>query len=212
MAIIASEIIFEVARRLNDTNNATRRWSETDLLSCLNNAQKMVAEAKPEASIKSEAIQLAAGFEQTLPEDGKRFLSLSYNAGTSGTTKGRAISQMQASLLDAIDPEWRSMAATDDVRYYAPDPDFPEKFEIFPPNTGSGYAHCRYESIPVKCTSATASVALKDEYREPLTQATIWYALADRTEDQAMRAIRKEALQYLQLTINIKEKQEEAAE
>ncbi len=211
MAITASEIIDEVARRLNDTNNNNRRWSGTNLLSCLNNAQKMVAEAKPEASIKSEAIQLAAGFEQALPVDGKRFLALPYNAGTDGTAKGRAITQMQSSLLDAIDPEWRSMIATDAVRYFAPDPDFPEKFEVFPPNTGNGYAHCRYESIPEDCSDAGDNIALKDEYREPLTQATIWYALADRTEDQAMRAIRNEALQYLQLTINIKEKQEEEA-
>ncbi len=211
MAIVASEIIEEVARRLNDTNNNNRRWSGTEFLKCMNNAQRMVAESKPEASIKSEAIQMDSGFEQQLPVDGKRFLALSYNAGTNGTDKGRAIVQMQESLLDGINPEWRGMTATDSIKYFAPDPDYPERFVVYPPNTGSGYAHCRYQSIPADCATESTNISLKDEYREPLTQATIWYALADRMEDPEMRNIRNEALQYLKLTIDLKNVNEEDA-
>ena len=210
--ILASVLIDEAARRLNDTNNANLRWSGTDLLTSLNSAQILVAETRPEASIKATAIVMVSGFEQVLPVDGKEFLALVYNAGTDGLLKGSAIIQMQEALLDAIDGDWRSTSPTTTIKYFVPDPDFPVKFSIYPPSDGTNYAHCRYKSIPADMATAATAITIGDEYREPLILGTLWFALADATENIALRTLRKDILNEFRLSMGVKtanENQEE---
>ena len=210
MTILASAIIEEVARRLNDTNNASLRWSGTDLLNSLNDAQKMVAEAKPEASIQSAALELVAGFDQVLPADGKKFLALVYDLGTDGATKGKAIVEMQQMLLDMMNPSWRSQAETASISYFAPDTDFPKRFLVYPPNTGTGYALCRYLSIPIDCATTATNITIGDEYKEPLILGTLWFALAESTEIPELRALRQEVFKDFSISIGVKVKTDEA--
>jgi len=203
--ILASTIVTEVARRLNDTNNTNKRWDGTDILTSLNSGQKMIAEVRPAASVKAVSVLMVAGFEQILPTaDGKEFLALSYNSGTAGTTKGKAIVQMQESLLDAINSEWRSITGTEEIEYFAPNPDFPGQYLVYPPNDGTGYAHLRYNSIPIDVAATTDPINIGDEYREPLILATVWFALADATENPQLMALRQDILSQFQATMGIK--------
>lgn len=212
MPIPASQIIAEVARRLNDTNNARRRWPDTELLKCVNKGQKLVAEAKPESCVVSESVQLSAGFAQSLPAGAKGLKKIDYNAGTNGTTPGKTITRIPVPQLDEVDPGWRSTAQAAEVDHYTYDAETPKEFGVYPPNDGTQYIHMVYTAVPADCASESANIVLADEYEEALTQATIWYALSDRTEDASMRVIRSEALQYLQLAVGVKNMNEEAPE
>lgn len=211
MATLASTIVDEVARRLNDTNNTERRWSDNVILAQLNLAQKLVADASPESSMYNGVIELSAGFEQGLPDDAKGLYTVDYNAGTDGLEKGSWITRIQSAQLDEIDPDWRSMTATAEVDYYYYESDNPTIFGVYPPNTGTQYLHIIYPIIPAECATTASNISLRDEDVEALTQATIWYTLSDRTEYEDMRIIRNEALEYLKLKLNIDANAEEPA-
>lgn len=211
MSIQASVIIAEVARRLNDTNNTSRRWPDLDLLDYLNLAQKMVSDAMPESSMYNGVFELSASHEHTLPATAKGLNTVDYNAGTAGTSKGSVITRIQSAQLDEIDPDWRSMTATDEVDHYYYDSRNPTIFGTYPPNTGDQQVHIVYPVIPTDCATTASNISLRDEDQEALTQATIWYALSDRTEYEDMRRLRAEALEYLKLAINVQAGAEEPA-
>lgn len=211
MTTLASEIVDEVARRLNDTNNTSRRWPDATILAQLNLAQKMVAEAIPASSIYNGVIELSAGFEQGLPDDARGLNTVDYNAGTTGTEKGTWITRIQSAQLDEIDPDWRNMTATDEVGYYYYDSGNPTIFGVYPPNTGDQQVHIIYPVIPEECATTASNISLRDEDFEALVQATIWYTLSDRSEYADMRAMRNEALQYLKLVVGVQASAEEPA-
>lgn len=209
---LASVIIADVAERLNDTNNYQRRWPDTVLLSKLNQGQKLVASAKPACSITNATIELTDGFTQELPDDAKGLSTIDYNAGTTGLEKGKYIQRIPVAQLDEIEPEWRNMTETDVVEYYYYDASDPYKFGVYPPNTGNQQIHIVYPSIPSDCATVAAKISISDEWVEALTQATIWYALSDKSEYEDMRRIRAEALAYLKLSVDTEMKTEEPAE
>jgi len=211
MPTVASTIIAEVARRLNDTNNASRRWPDATILSQLNLGQKLVARGLPESSMVNEFFELSADFEQTLPVDAKGLTTIDYNAGTDGNTRGLYITRISKAQLDDIDPEWRSMTPTVEVQHYYFDSDNPTLFGVYPPNDGTQQVHIIYPIIPLDCATPASEIALRDEDVESLTQATIWHALSDKSENVELAAIRNEALQYLQLNVKIQKDEKESA-
>ena len=148
--------------------------------------------------------------QQSLPATAKALVSVDYNAGADGNVPGMAITRIPRAQLDEVDPSWRSMAPVAEVQHYTFDADNPKEFGVYPPNTGQ-YVHMVYNAIPTDCPTTAANIALGDEYEEALTQATIWYALADRAEDANMRIIRNDALTYLKMAVKIKVDTEEAA-
>lgn len=211
MSTLASVIIAEVARRLNDTNNTARRWSDATILAQLNLAQKMVARGVPESSMANEFFELSANFEQTLPDDAKGVYTIDYNAGTDGNTRGSSISRIQSAALDEIDLDWRSMTPTAEVQHYYFESDNPTIFGVYPPNDGTQQVHIIYPIIPADCAATNSAISLRDEDVESLTQATIWHTLSDKAENAELREIRNEALAYLKLNVNIQADAEEPA-
>jgi len=211
MSTVASVIIAEVARRLNDTNNASRRWEDAVLLAQLNLGQKLVARGVPESSMANEFFELTATLDQTLPDDAKGLYTIDYNAGTDGNTRGRYITRIQSAQLDEIDPDWRSMTPTVEVQHFYYESDNPRIFGVYPPNDGTQQVHIIYPIIPLDCAATNSDISLRDEDVESLTQATIFYTLSDRTEYADMRTIRSEALAYLKLNVNVQKSAEEPA-
>lgn len=170
MTISISKIISDAGVLLVDTGHT--RWTETELLNAINDAQREIVRLKPEANTKLASVQLAAGTDQTLPSDGVQFFRIVRNMGASpGTTNGRAVRTVSMDAMDAQNLGWASEVASAEVRTAMFDPRAPLRYFVTPPNTGAQFVLLMYGAYPADCILA-GNLNLPDAY----ATAVMYYA------------------------------------
>lgn len=182
-SILAKTIVDRVARHLSD-EGAQRFWTREELLAFLNQGQRAICLAMPDAYSDTATSQLAAGVKQGVPTGALRILDVGCNMGAAGTARGRVIRFCEREYLDQINPDW--MAATPDgvVRHWTRDERDPDVWFCSPPQPAAGmhYVEMLVAKVPPDATingvgdsSTDAAIALDDIYEPSL----FWYVLAE---------------------------------
>jgi hypothetical protein len=161
MSITAATILDRAAELLLDT--AHRTWPEDELLSLLNEALSATALVKHDFYTVQDFVTLAAGVLQTIPDDGVALLDIVRNE-----TDGRVITQVDKSLLEEANRFWPAATQQAEVEHYTADPRNPLRFQVFPPNDGTGSVEMLYGATPPQVMYAAEEIPVPASYQAPL--------------------------------------------
>lgn len=114
--------------QLNDPDATT--WSDATLIIALNQALKILALVRPDATSKIATIALKEGSRQFIPNDGVRLLNVVRNINSDNTI-GIAVRLVQREDMDSMSPDWHVAMGTV-VREYMFDARSPKHFYIYP--------------------------------------------------------------------------------
>lgn len=172
--MLASDIIDDVRQILIDDELA--EWSDADLLKILSDAGRLVVTFKPDAYPVRDFIPMVVGTNQALPADGVAILDLSQNE-----VSKRAATLVDKELLDHENRFWQAATGELDVQHWCSDPRDPRRFDITPPNNGSGSVLALYGATPPQLTARGDTVVFTDPYKYPLTCFCLHRAYAEQS-------------------------------
>lgn len=186
--ILASTIIAEMRPDLHD-NSVPYRWSDTDLLSKLNNGQRFIVQHVPKANVSNLPWQLAAGVLQSIPTGGIELISIDFNMGTSGTVQGAPIRIISLDELNALIPDWTTATASATVQLYVFNEEDPTHFYVYPPQPASsqGYVRGPYSTSPADVAAVGSAITLNDIFKSPLKQYMFYECYRLETDALALQ-------------------------
>lgn len=149
--ILAVDIVAEARVNLGDQDEV--RWSQSDLLGYLNDAQREIAILRPDASVSVTALQLTANASRhALPATATRLIKITRNMGADGTTPGRAITLAQNDEVDRVDPNWHTATAAAAIEHFVYDGKSPKVFYTYPRPNAALYVEAHLAVPPADAT------------------------------------------------------------
>lgn len=143
MTIYAQYIVHRAAETLQDLTSI--RWPAAELVRYLNDGQREIGFAQPEAVYGStQSYALAAGANQMLPSEGNKLITVRCNGGG-----GPAIRLTSMEILDAQIPNWRSITPASTIVHYMYDERTPRLFHVYPPAASGATVDLSYSKNPV---------------------------------------------------------------
>lgn len=140
---------------------AGERWSQSDCLKWLNEGQRALLTYKPNAYVKRVTVDLAAGTTQSLPADAIALINIPANAS------GLSVGVADLRVMDAKAPRWRQTDPEVEVRHFMYSTLDPKRYEVYPPNTGTGQVEMVHSALPPDAT-ANGTISVDDIYEAPL--------------------------------------------
>jgi hypothetical protein len=174
--MLASVIVNACRVTLIDAQAAT--WSDDELLGYLNEARRTVVLLKPDAYTVREYLALVAGTKQQLPAGGVAILDCGDNEAT-----GRVATLVDRELLDHMNRFWPAATPESGVMHWCADPRDPRRFDVAPPNDGTGSLEVLYGMTPA-AVALGEEIGLLDVYQYPLECFTLARAYAKNTKRQ----------------------------
>lgn len=153
-------------------------WSNDELVGYANEAIRTICHVKKDAYPVRDYIPLVAGAKQQLPADGVAVLD-----GGPNEISGRVCTLVDRELLDAENDFWPAATRERDAQHWAADPRDPSRFDVTPPNDGSGSVQFLYGAIPAAVTYA-GTLPLVDTYQRAIECFVLSRALAKKTRRQ----------------------------
>lgn len=160
--ILASSLIAQVNEIAQDADQAT--WTAPQGLAWLNDAQRVIALLRPDASVSRETVQLDPGVTQTIT--GRRLIALHWNMGSDGATRGRVIRLVERGVMDDNVPNWPAVTPGTEITEYMYDSRNPGEFDVYPPVTPS-------PAVWVELTQAV-NPADVDDAGDPITLGDVY--------------------------------------
>ena len=127
--ILASTLIGQANELAQDPDQAT--WTPDQGLAWLNDAQQVVALLRPDASVSRGTMKLAQGVTQTIT--GRRLMTVHWNMGSDGLTRGKAIRLVERGVMDDANPDWPAAVSGTEIYEYMYDGRIPKQFDVSPP-------------------------------------------------------------------------------
>ena len=187
----AKTILDKASILLNDSG--VTRWTVSELLGWLNDAQLEVATLVPNSNTVTSSILLQAGSIQGTPSNAIRIIEFIRNTGADGVTPGNAIRQIERKSLDRYLPNWSNdTPATAVVHAMYDAEDNNTVFYVWPPQTSvPRYIEINYSVIPATIANATAGtkITIADYYANALLDYILYRAFA-KDADSANQAAR----------------------
>lgn len=182
--ILASAIIGKARILLQDAGAV--RYTDPELLGWLNDGQREIAVlttsgGRP-AYTRIANVSLVAGTKQSGPTDCVAMLDVMRNMGASGTTPGAALRKMNRRSMDAILPNWHSVAATAVVQHYDVDPGSPTTFYVYPPADGTSKLEVMYAALTADVAAVGNAITLDDQYANSLLEYLLFRAFSKDNE------------------------------
>lgn len=172
MTILASAVISDARATLIDDNAAT--YSAAQMLGFVSDAQAMVCTYKPDAYTKHEFVAMAEGTDQEIPADGTQFMSATMNE-----VSKRSATQVDQAMLDTENRFWRRATGETDVQHWCASAKDPRRFDVMPPNDGTGSLRVLYCAVPPALTAAGDALVLVDTYKYVVYAFTLHRAYAE---------------------------------
>lgn len=174
--MLASAVMDRAKIILNDDNVT---YTDAELLSWLNDGRVQVVVDRPAAYTVREVAQLEAGPAQSLDADCIALIDITHNMGTSGTVRGKAITEMDLPRIDRWRPSWPAEYPNAVVQHFIRNPLTPREYFVFPPQpeTGMGYIERIVSKVLAPVVSG-ADIVLSDQWVRPLVEFVCWMAHA----------------------------------
>lgn len=151
-------------------------WSDGELVGYGNEAIRTICHVKKDAYTRREYIPLVAGIKQTLPAGGIAVLDGGPNEGS-----GRICTLVDRELLDAENTFWPAATQETDAQHYAADPREPTRFDVTPPNNGSGSVQFLFGAVPLTDIAYGEAIPIADTYQRAIECFILSRALSKRT-------------------------------
>ena len=174
MALVASDIVSDIRSILLDDDLV--EWADDDMLRIVTDAGRLLSSLKPDAYTKREFIAMAAGTDQELPADGIAVLDVGMNE-----VSKRAATIVDKELLDTENSFWGASTPEVDVQHWCADPRDPRRFDVTPPNDGTGSVQVLYGAAPPALTALGDSIVYVDTYKYALTAFSLHRAYAEQS-------------------------------
>lgn len=165
--VLVKEVLSMVSTSLGDMNPQFTRWTESELVSWLNEAQRVIVKYLPFANVRLDAVKLQPGTRQNIrllavdsvkTGDGTPLTNaitgtvvqgVVRNMGSDGETPGRIIRLVERDLLDMSDPNWHTRSG-ESITQYVYDPRQPQAFYVTPavPKTKDVWVELDYVADP----------------------------------------------------------------
>ena len=175
----AQHILSRVRNILQD--NTGVRWTDGEMFDYLSDAQREIANIRPDATAVHSNVQLATGTEQSIPTDGLRLIKLVRNMSGSATG-ARSIRVVTEDSLNTTEPSWHDPTVTGDaahgteVKHYIFDGEDPRKFYVYPGVAGSAYVEVVYSKNPTSISAATDLIQVDDIFANALINFVLYRA------------------------------------
>jgi hypothetical protein len=127
--MLAKSIVADLRIALNDLGVDASYWTDSELLSILNDGTLAIALVKPDAISKQVDRPLVDGPRQTLPDDGLRLLDVVH--GLENGARTGWVSFVDRTDLDAVDPDWYSRPNNGRPIHYTYDTRDPRVFWLY---------------------------------------------------------------------------------
>lgn len=137
------------ARILLSDQDGTR-WLDNELVAWINDAQKLIALVRPDASVSNSTVTLIAGTKQVVPSGGFRLLDVIRNMAVDGTTGGRAIRHLDREVLDSQDPMWHTTTQSGTIKHFIYDNRNPLAYYVYPPAIAGTKIEIMYSVSPTE--------------------------------------------------------------
>lgn len=185
------------------------QWTDTELLSWVNDAQRAVVLLQPSALVASVSNHtLVAGALQRLPADAVRLMAAHYTTTRSARTALRMVSR---DTLSRTDPAWYGAVASDDdpIRYCLYDADTPRLFYVHPgvPSSATVTAALEYAQQPAELTALANDLSLADVYVPTLVDYVLVRALSKMSPTNSGRVQEVQRLHEMFMTSLLGKKQ-----
>lgn len=169
-----------VSGELQDTSPAYTRYSKADLISFLNEGQRLIALLKPDSTAITTSIVLVAGTKQVLASQYLRLIDAVRNMGANGATPGLPVAVSDRLALDRIRPTWHTDTQASIITDVLYDEKNPQIFYCYPPATAAPVVQLELilSQSPIKCVADADPIALQDIYTSPLRHYMMYCAYA----------------------------------
>ena len=173
--LTGANLISRIQDILQDTTSI--RWPEAELLRYVNDAQREVANLRPESTATTANMALVVGTKQTLPAGGLRLIKVTRNmSSAAGSATGkRAVRLVDSDILDTQEPNWHDPTVSGDaahtttVKHYIFDEDDPRSFYVYPgASTTSTFLEIVYSGAPTDLANTSATIAVDDIFANAL--------------------------------------------
>lgn len=156
MTISAQSVIQRATDLLQDQTSV--RWPVNELIRWLNDAQRAIVKARPDAMNTTTTMTLAAGSRQDLDNAAltplpAKLIEITRNMAST-STKG-AVTLVPRQILDAQTPGWHNIAGTVNILHYMFDPRDPKTFYVYPPALGTAQLEVMYSAYPTDIATVT---------------------------------------------------------
>jgi hypothetical protein len=194
----AVDLINRVSITLQDPTFV--RWTQSELLNYLNDAQRQVVLFRPDAKAVNAPFTCVNAAKQTLPADGLRLISVLRN------TDGRAITKVDRSILDVQLPTWyETPVGGDGIKHYVYDALDPKNFYVFPKPAADDEIDIIYAMAPVDIvvsnyTTDTQVIGIDDIYANALMDYMMYRAYQ---KDSEFANLNRAAVYYQAFTTSL---------
>lgn len=150
MPFTAADVMKRASTILQDTNAV--RWTAMELCDWLNEAQRIIVAAKPNALSKTVTLTLGQGTRQELPAAYTILSKVVCNAAVDGTARNAVRTLARRELLDTQMPGWHDttkLPFNAQVSMVWQDFMAPREFYVVPGNTGTGRVQAIVGTNPV---------------------------------------------------------------
>lgn len=178
--LTAQSIVDKAGKILQDATFV--RWTTDELLGWLNDAQRQIALARPDASVVTANITLVAGTKQSIPATGLRLLDIVRNMGVGGATPGSAVRLVDREILDSQRVGWHSEAQTADIKHFIIDQRQPKIFYVYPPAQVNATVESVYSVAPADVAAIGNTITLDDIYQNPILDWVLYRAFSKDAE------------------------------
>ena len=174
--ITGTAIINAAAFTLQDATNT--QWDRAELFGYVNDGQRDICLAKPDACTVNASVALIAGTKQAIPAGANAFVKIARNMGTNGTTPGRVPREIPLAVLDMQNPNWHTATASAIVMEYGYDERDPKTYYVSPPQPASGMGQVElvYFGVPADLSAEANTIGLDDIYKTALVNYLIYRA------------------------------------
>lgn len=175
----AKHIIRDAQVELQDPEGV--RWPATELVAYLHDGQRAIAQKRPDQTAKEvEFAPAAAGARHALPPDAASLIDIPRNANG----RKRAITKVDARILDATVRDWQSMQPSTEVLHFCHDMRDPNVFLTYPPAARSARLQLVYSAHPAssaaasgaKADTVTGGIDLPDQWANALRYYVLYRA------------------------------------
>lgn len=197
-----SDITTRVRILLNDQDET--RWTPSELAAWTNDAQKLVALMRPDASVSNSVVSLSAGTKQSIPTDGFRLLDVIRNIGSDGTSAGRAVRIVDREVLDSQDPMWHTTTQSATIKHFIYDNRNPLTFYVYPPAQSGAKLELMYSKAPAEVVNANDNLAISDLYLDTVLNYVMYRAYSKDADFSANANLATGYLQVVYSMLGIK--------
>ncbi len=181
--IQASTILDSAAVTLLDV--AHRTWASSELLGYLNQALYATAFVKPDMYVVENDVALVEGITQPLPDDGIAVINVKRNRIIfPDTGVERVITQCDSGLLDESNRFWPAGTKTRRVEHFTADPRNPRRYDVFPPNDGTGLVVLVYGAVPPTIMYEQEEMQVPDSFMPALLDFVLGRAYEKNSKRQ----------------------------